>query len=200
MDDNNLGNDRPEIKYASRAGEKLEFALSIFGIDVNEKVVADFGSSTGGFVDCLLSKGAVKVYSVDTSYGELAWKLRNDKRVVVMERTNAMHVTLPLKVDLVTIDTSWTKQEKVIENALNNLKEGGLIISLIKPHYEAEKGQLEKGKLKDEYIDDVLEKVEADIRNRGGKVIKKKESPILGEKGKNREFLFLIEKSNLVSE
>ncbi len=200
MDNNNLGSDKPEIKYASRAGEKLEFALSSFGIDVNEKAVADFGSSTGGFVDCLLSKGALKVYSVDTSYGELAWKLRNDKRVVVMERTNAMHVTLPEKVVFLTVDTSWTKQEKVIENALNNLKDGGFIISLIKPHYEAEKGQLEKGKLKDEYIDDVLEKVEADIRNRGGKVIKKIESPILGEKGKNREFLFLIEKSNLVSE
>lgn len=183
-------------KFVSRAGEKLEFALESFGIDVNGKIVADFGSSTGGFVDCLLSKGSKKVYSVDTSYGELAWKLRNDGRVVVMERTNAMHVTLPLKVDLITIDTSWTKQEKVIENALNNLKDGGFIISLIKPHYEAQKEQLEKGKLKDEYIEDVLEKVEADIRNREGKVIKKVESPILGEKGKNREFLFLITNQN----
>lgn len=200
MDNNNLGNDKSATKFVSRAGEKLEFALESFGIDVKGKVVADFGSSTGGFVDCLLSKGSKKVYSVDTSYGELAWKLRNDNRVVVMERTNAMHVDLPEKVDLITIDTSWTKQEKVIENALNNLKDGGFIISLIKPHYEAQREQLEKGKLKDEYVDDVLEKVEADIRNREGKVIKKVESPILGEKGKNREFLFLIEKSNFVSE
>lgn len=184
------------IPFVSRAGEKLEFALDNFEVDVKGKIVADFGSSTGGFVDCLLSRGAEKVYSVDTSYGELAWKLRNDSRVVVMERTNAMHVTLPVKVDLITIDTSWTKQEKVIENALGNLKGGGLIISLIKPHYEAQKGQLEKGKLKDEFVDMVLDKVEADIRNNGGKVIKKIESPILGEKGKNKEFLFLIVHQN----
>lgn len=179
-------------KFVSRAGEKLEFALDSFEIDVNGKIVADFGSSTGGFVDCLLSRGAEKVYSIDTSYGELAWKLRNDSRVVVMERTNAMHVLLPEKVDLITIDTSWTKQEKVIENAFKNLKDGGMLISLIKPHYEAEKRQLDKGKLKDEFINAVLEKVEIGIKNNGGKIIKKNESPILGEKGKNREFLFLI--------
>lgn len=196
MDNIISATDKPVTKFVSRAGEKLEFALDNFGIDVKEKIVADFGSSTGGFVDCLLSWGATKVYSVDTSYGELAWKLRNDNRVVVLERTNAMHVTLPVKVDLITVDTSWTKQEKVVNNALNNLKVGGYLISLIKPHYEAERGQLEKGKLKDEFVDIVLDKVEADIRNNGGKVIKKIESPILGEKGKNREFLFLIVHQN----
>lgn len=196
MDNIILATDKPVTKFVSRAGEKLEFALDNFGIDVKEKIVADFGSSTGGFVDCLLSRGATKVYSVDTSYGELAWKLRNDSRVVVLERTNAMHVTLPVKVDLITVDTSWTKQEKVVNNALKNLKVGGYVVSLIKPHYEAERGQLEKGKLKDEFVDIVLDKVEADIRNNGGKVIKKIESPILGEKGKNREFSFLIVHQN----
>jgi 23S rRNA (cytidine1920-2'-O)/16S rRNA (cytidine1409-2'-O)-methyltransferase len=180
-------------KFVSRAGEKLEFALKEFEVDVKGKVVSDFGSSTGGFVDCLLNSGAEKVYSVDTSYGELAWKLRQDKRVVVMERTNAMHVTLPEKVDVLTIDTSWTKQEKVIENAFKNLKAGGIIISLIKPHYEAERIYLEKGKLKEEFIEEILEKVKQDIKNSGGNVLKTVESPILGEKGKNREFLFKIQ-------
>lgn len=182
-------------QFVSRAGEKLQFALNSFGVDANNLVAADFGSSTGGFVDCLLQNGVKKVYSIDTSYGELAWKLRNDPRVVVMERINAMHVKLPEKVDLVTVDTAWTKQSLTIPNALDNLKKGGIIISLIKPHYEAPKNYLEKGRLKDEFVDEVLEKVKNDIQNIGGKIEKLVESPIVGEKGKNREFLALITNS-----
>ena len=181
-------------KFVSRAGEKLQFALDQFKIDVNNLTTADFGSSTGGFVDCLLQNGAEKIYSVDTSYGELAWILRNDKHVVVMERTNAMHVTLPEKVDLVTIDTAWTKQLVTIPNALNNLRSGGSIISLIKPHYEAPKEYLLKGRLKDEFVDEVLEKVKNDIITVGGKLINITESPLVGEKGKNKEYLAWITK------
>ena len=114
--------------FVSRAGEKLQFALQTFKIDIKDLVVADFGSSTGGFVDCLLQNEAKKIYSIDTSYGELAWKLRNDPRVAVMERTNVMHVRLPEKMDLITIDTSWTRQILTIPNALSNLKENGIII------------------------------------------------------------------------
>src|SRR3989344_8494735 len=109
-------------QFVSRAGEKLQHALSIFDISVKNKIVADFGSSTGGFVDCLLQNGAQKVYSVDVSYGELAWKLRNDQRVVVMERTNAMHVTLPEKMDFITIDVGWTRQKLILPNVFANLK------------------------------------------------------------------------------
>lgn len=185
--------------YVSRAGEKLQFALDQFEIKVDGLIVADFGSSTGGFVDCLLQNGAEKIYSVDTSYGELAWKLRNDPRVVVMERTNAMHVVLPEKVDLVTIDTAWTKQILTIPNALKNLKDKGLIISLIKPHYEAPKEYLVKGRLKDDFVDEVLEKVKNDIISVGGKIIKLIESPIVGEKGRNREFLVLVGKNNIIN-
>lgn len=181
-------------QYVSRAGEKLQFALDNFKVDVNGLTTADFGSSTGGFVDCLLQNGVAKVYSVDTSYGELAWKLRNDPRVVVMERTNAMHVTLPEKVDLITIDTGWTKQILVLENAFKNLKNDGQIISLIKPHYEAPREYLEKGRLKDEHLDEVLEKVENDITAVGGKIVDLIESPIVGEKGKNKEYLAWITK------
>jgi 23S rRNA (cytidine1920-2'-O)/16S rRNA (cytidine1409-2'-O)-methyltransferase len=180
--------------FVSRAGEKLQHALTTFGISVKDKVCADFGSSTGGFVDCLLQNGAYKVYSVDTSYGELAWKLRNDERVVLMERTNAMHVQLPEKVDMLTVDTGWTKQEKVIPNALSNIKEDGVIISLIKPHYEAPREYLEKGRLKDEYVDEVLEKVKQNIEGLGGNILKIIESPLEGRKGDNKEYLTLIKK------
>lgn len=179
-------------KFVSRAGEKLQHALTTFDISVKDKICGDFGSSTGGFVDCLLQNGASKVYSVDTSYGELAWTLRNDSRVVVMERTNAMHVQLPEKVEVLTIDTGWTKQEKVITNALNNLKDDGIVISLIKPHYEAPRQYLQKGKLKEEHIEEVLEKVKNDIEGLGGKVVEITESPIEGKKGDNKEYLALI--------
>lgn len=178
--------------FVSRAGEKLQFALNQFKVDVNGLIVADFGSSTGGFTDCLLQNGVSKVYSVDTAYGELAWTLRNNQQVVVMERTNAMHVKLPEKVNLITIDTAWTKQILTIPNALSNLKDGGIIISLIKPHYEAPKNYLEKGRLKDEYVTEVLEKVKNDIIAVAGKLINLIESPLVGEKGKNREFLAFI--------
>lgn len=179
-------------QYASRAGEKLQFALTSFSISLNSLICADFGCSTGGFTDCMLQNGATHVYSVDTAYGELAWKLRNDPRVTVLERTNAMHVVLPQKVDFLTVDTSWTKQVLVLPNALQNLKEGGILISLIKPHYEAPKQYLRNGRLQDEKIDEVLQKVESDMRTIGIEIEKIIESPIVGEKGKNREFLALL--------
>jgi 23S rRNA (cytidine1920-2'-O)/16S rRNA (cytidine1409-2'-O)-methyltransferase len=178
--------------FVSRAGEKLQYALTKFNITVKDLVCADFGSSTGGFTDCLLQNGAMKVYSVDTAYGELAWNLRNDPRVSVMERTNAMHIVLPEKVDLISIDTGWTKQKDILPNAFKNLKEDGEIVSLIKPHYEAPKSYLRKGKLMEEKIEEVMEAVKKDIKAAGGKVEKIIESPILGEKGKNKEYLALI--------
>src|SRR5271163_2045641 len=96
--------------FASRAGLKLDHALDAFELDVTGLVCADLGCSTGGFVDCLLQRGAAKVYAIDTGYGVLDWKLRKDQRVVVMERTNAMHATLPEPAALLTIDVAWTRQ------------------------------------------------------------------------------------------
>ena len=173
--------------FVSRAGGKLEFALQEFKISVKDLIIADFGSSTGGFVDCLLQNGAKKVYAVETGYGTLDWKLRNDPRVVVMERTNAMHVMLPEKVDLITIDTSWTKQKNILPNAFANLKPDGKVISLIKPHYEAH-----KAKLTDAELEITLKNTKEDIKNAGFKILAIAESPILGEKGRNREFVSLI--------
>lgn len=184
--------------FVSRAGDKLDFALKAFKVPINGLICADFGSSTGGFVDCLLTHGALKVYSVDTSYGELAWKLRNDPRVIVLERTNAMHVKLPEKVDLITVDVAWTKQIKVLPNAFGNLKADGVIISLIKPHYEAEKRNLIKGRLADEKIEEVLDQVKLDIQGLEAEILDIVESPIVGEKGKNREFLALVARTKRI--
>src|SRR5687767_8878918 len=107
-----------ECSYVSRGGLKLAAALDAFGIDPPGYVCADLGSNVGGFVDCLLQRGAKKVYAVDTGYGVLAYKLRIDPRVVVMERTNAMHVELPEVVDLITIDVAWTPQHRILPNAI----------------------------------------------------------------------------------
>jgi 23S rRNA (cytidine1920-2'-O)/16S rRNA (cytidine1409-2'-O)-methyltransferase len=181
-------------QFVSRAGEKLQFALDSFKIDLAGKTAADFGSSTGGFVDCLLQNGAAKVYAVEVGYGTIDWKLRNDPRVIVMERTNAMHVELPEKVDVLTIDCGWTKQEKILPNARKNLKEGGVIISLIKPHYEAEQKFIHKGKLVEEQIEPMLLDVKRNIENLGFKIQEVVESPILGEKGGNKEYLAWITK------
>src|SRR3954468_22368232 len=132
------------MAFVSRAGQKLEHALASFGIDVRDRVCADLGCSAGGFTDCLLQRGAKKVYAVDTGYGVLDWKLRKDPRVIVMERTNAMHVEIPEPADLVTIDVAWTKQGNMLPGAKKILKPAGQVITLIKPHYEAEAGMLRK--------------------------------------------------------
>jgi len=124
----------------------------------------------------------------------LDWGLRNDNRVVVMERTNAMHVELPELMDIISIDTSWTRQENIIPVALANLKPGGTIISLIKPHYEADKSELVKGKLQEEYIKKTLERVREQLSEFPIEIKDIIPSPILGKKGSNREYIMWIEK------
>lgn len=124
--------------FVSRGGLKLSHALAEFGLDPAGLVCADLGCSTGGFTDCLLRAGAARVYAVDTAYGQLAWKLRQDPRVVVIERTNALHAEPPAAVDLVVIDLGWTPQRLAVPAAVRWLKTDAAarIISLIKPHYE----------------------------------------------------------------
>ncbi len=139
--------DAARAQYVSRAGDKLQAALEAFGVDVGGAVCADFGCNVGGFTDCLLQHGARRVYAVDTGYGALAWTLRRDPRVVVMERTNALHAQPPEGVDVVTIDVGWTIQQRIIPAALRWLKRdsagrsNGQVISLLKPHYELAKLQ-----------------------------------------------------------
>lgn len=184
-------------KYISRAGQKLEYALGKFNIIVQDLLCADFGSNTGGFVDVLLSFGAKKVYAIETGYGVLDWKLRQDKRVMVRERSNAMHIELPEKMDFISVDTSWTRLEKVLPNAINNLKPTGNIVVLVKPHYESEPQMLRKGKLLDEYIPDVLVNVKNKIKDLNLEIINEIESPIVGEKAKNKEYLLHLRPCNI---
>lgn len=177
--------------FVSRAGEKLEHALSAFALDVGGCVCADLGCNAGGFTDCLLRRGAAKVYAVDTGYGMLDWRLRKDARVVVMERTNALRAELPEKVGLVVVDVAWTRQKVILPAARRLLGAGGRVVTLVKPHYEAEARQLRRGVLVAGEVAGVLERVRADVREAGFEVVADTESPLLGGKG-NREMLWLL--------
>ena len=178
-------------EFVSRAGQKLDHALSHFALDVSGKTAADLGSNTGGFVDVLLQRGAAKVYAVDTGYGVLDWKLRKDPRVVVMERTNAMHVALPEKVGVVTIDVAWTKQKHILPPARALLAADGFCVTLIKPHYEAAAAQLKKGVLPEDLVAQVVEGVRRDVYDAGFDLVGTVDSPIKGAKG-NVEVLALL--------
>lgn len=132
--------------YVSRGGVKLEAALTAFDVDVHGLVVADIGASTGGFTDCLLQHGAARVYAIDVGYGQLAWQLRQDPRVVVMERVNVRYLSaLPEPIDLATIDVSFISLKLVLPVVMQLLKPGGQIIALIKPQFEAGREQVGKG-------------------------------------------------------
>src|SRR5687768_717731 len=170
-------------EFASRAGLKLEHALGEFAIDVAGAVCADLGANVGGFVDCLLRRGAARVYAVEKGYGVLEWRLRKDPRVVVMERTNAMHAQLPERVDLVTIDVAWTRQRHILPPARRMVKEDGRVVTLIKPHYEAEQKQLAGGVLPEDQVDGVVQAVVAEIQTLGFELIGTTRSPIQGAKG-----------------
>lgn len=137
---------KAKLPYVSRGGLKLEAALDEFGIEPVGAIVADIGASTGGFTDCLLQRGAGKVYAIDVGYGQLAWTLRQDARVVVMERVNIRYLNeLPEKVDLVTIDVSFISLKLVVPAAVQLLQPEGLIVALIKPQFEAGREQIGKG-------------------------------------------------------
>ncbi|MBI2018206.1 TlyA family rRNA (cytidine-2'-O)-methyltransferase [Candidatus Daviesbacteria bacterium] len=188
-------------QFVSRGGEKLQSALDQFKISVKDKVILDVGSSTGGFVDCLLQNEAKKVYALDTAYGELAWKLRNDQRVVVMERTNILHLeNLPemaegpersRRVDIITIDAGWTRLELILPVVRKFLKPDGIIVALLKPHYEAEKKDLIKGVLPAEKAEEVKNNVIKTISDIQYTTNDCMESPILGGGG-NKEYLLII--------
>lgn len=132
--------------YVGRGGAKLEGALAAFDLDVTGHVAADVGASTGGFTDCLLQHGATKVYAIDVGYGQLAWSLRQDSRVVVMERTNARYLTsLPEQVDLVTVDASFISLTLLLPALREWLRPAGKILALIKPQFEAKRDRVSEG-------------------------------------------------------
>ncbi len=190
---------REACPYVSRGGLKLAAALDAFKLDVTDFVCADLGCNVGGFVDVLLQRGAKQVYAIDTGYGDLAWKLRNNDRVVVMERTNALHVDpsdIPTSpIDLVTIDLAWTPQRHAIPAAMK--WHPRQIITLIKPHYEASSQGGRAAKLTDEEADAVCRDVLRAMPELGVCVINSIRSPLRGGKGKgkagNVEYLALLE-------
>ena len=189
---------------ASRAGLKLQHALDTFPVQVKDAICADFGCNIGGFTDVLLRAGARQVISIDTGYGTLAWRLRNDARVVVRERTNALYADVTEGgVDMVVMDLAWTQQKLSVPVALKWLRGGGKIISLVKPHYEvegAEKEWLKNGFLAHEHVPVVVERVRQSMQNLGAKVLADTASPITGGKSSRRagspgnmEWLMLLE-------
>ncbi len=182
------------MSYVGRGGEKMAWALEWSGLKPEGWVCCDLGSNVGGFVDCLLQAGSARVYSVDTSYGTLDWKLRNDPRVVVRERTNALHVEIPEKVRLVTSDVGWTRQEKVLPKALSLVEKGGFVLSLVKPQYEAFPNEMQKGKGR--VLPTALERITREVRSCAEKfaypVRGPEPTPFLGGKGGNPEFFLLL--------
>jgi 23S rRNA (cytidine1920-2'-O)/16S rRNA (cytidine1409-2'-O)-methyltransferase len=187
-----------DYSYVSRGGPKLEGALQAFQVDPRGKVAMDIGASTGGFTDCLLQKGAKKVYAVDVGYGQLAWRLRQDPRVVNLERRNIRYLKpdeIGERVDLAVIDTSFISVEKFLPNVLQMVRDGGRIVALLKPQFEVGKAEVGKGgvvrdKRKHQQV---LDRVSRFSESIGLKVRGTMESPLLGPKG-NREFFVYLEK------
>lgn len=186
-----------QLPYVSRGGLKLRRALDEFDIDVAGLVAVDVGSSTGGFTDCLLQAGAVKVFAIDVGYGQLAWKLQQDPRVVSMEKTNIRYVTPDQLNDvpaLAVIDASFIPLSKVLPATIGLLQPGGRIIALIKPQFEVGKGEVGQGGIVRDPV--AHEKVIDDVRRTaldlGLTVAGLCESPITGADG-NREFLILLQ-------
>ena len=180
--------------YVSRGGIKLAHALDVLNVNVSGMVAADIGASTGGFTDCLLQRGAERVYAIDVGYGQLDYRLRQDERVVVMERVNARYPSsLPEKVDLATIDLSFISVTKVIPSVVHLLKDSRDILVLIKPQFEAKRGEVGKGGIiKDPQLHSVVLgrfikwAVAQKLRLKGLTA-----SPILGSSG-NKEFFLLL--------
>lgn len=192
------------LKYVSRGGLKLEKAMSQFPIILADKVCMDIGASTGGFTDCMLQNGAKKVFSVDVGHGQLAWKLRNDERVVCMEKTNFRYVTpddIGEQVDFASVDVSFISLTKILIPARNLLCEQGRMVCLIKPQFEAGKEKVgKKGVVRDPAVHgEVVHKIIDYADLIGFEVLGLTYSPIKGPEG-NIEYLMFIEKKNELSE
>ena len=186
------------LKYVSRGGLKLEKAMTHFGITLEGKVCMDIGASTGGFTDCMLQNGAVKVYSVDVGYGQFAWKLRQDPRVVCMEKTNIRYVTpadIDDVLDFASVDVSFISLTKVLIPARELLRDGGEMVCLIKPQFEARREKVgKKGVVRDKAVhEEVVERI-IEFASQNGFFVKNLEySPIKGPEG-NIEYLVYIRK------
>lgn len=187
------------LKYVSRGGLKLEKAMTHFGITLDGKVCMDIGASTGGFTDCMLQNGASKVYAVDVGYGQFAWKLRQDERVVCMEKTNIRYVTpedIADRLDFASVDVSFISLTKVLGSARALLQDDGEMVCLIKPQFEAGREKVgKKGVVRDKEVhEEVIHKVIDFALETGFSILNLEYSPIKGPEG-NIEYLVYIRKT-----
>jgi len=186
----------PDHPYVSRGGVKLAGALDALDYSPSDKTVADFGASTGGFTDCLLQRGAAKVFAIDVGYGQLHHKLRQDERVVVMERCNARHLKpadLPEPVDLVVIDASFIGLEKLLPAAHALLRADGEVLALVKPQFQVGHGKVGKGGVvrDPEQRREAIENLVADAAQLGFEMLAEADSVITGPKGNQETFIWL---------
>ena len=193
------------LAYVSRGGLKLEKAMTHFGVTLNGKICMDVGASTGGFTDCMLQNGAVKVYSVDVGHGQLAWKLRNDERVVCMEKTNIRYVTpedIPDRIQFASIDVSFISLTKVLGPVKELLTEDGQIVCLIKPQFEAGREKVgKKGVVREKSTHlEVIESVIAFAKSIGFGTLNLEFSPIKGPEGNIEYLLYLQNHPELADE
>lgn len=189
--------EQDDLAFVSRGGLKLEAALKTFGIDPKGKRAIDVGASTGGFTDCLLQKGASRVFAVDVGYGQLAWKLQQDPRVVNLERRNIRYLDVQAigePVDLIVVDTSFISVEKFLVRLCQMMKEDGEIVILIKPQFEVGKGEVEKGGIvrNPEKHARVLQRIQDSGENIGLRTKGVMESPLRGTKGNKEFFIHLV--------
>ncbi len=187
------------LRYVSRGGLKLEKALQVFGLNLDGMVCMDIGASTGGFTDCMLQNGAARVYSIDVGHGQLAWKLRNDERVICMEKTNFRYIKpedLSDLIDFASVDVSFISLSKILPAAYPLLKEEAGMVCLIKPQFEAGRDQVgKKGVVRDPKVHrDVIEAAFGYAKEMGFRLLDLDYSPIRGPEG-NIEYLMEIEKS-----
>ena len=190
--------------YVSRAGGKLAAALDRFEVAVSGRIALDVGASTGGFTDCLLQRGVRRVYAVDVGYGQLDWRLRQDPRVIVIERTNIRHLDPTLirdPIDLAVIDVSFISLELVMPCIMGYLTSGAMVVALVKPQFEVGKGQVGRGGIvrEDELRQKAAEKVVACASGLGLQLVGSIDSPISGQKG-NREILAVFQRKAIVAE
>lgn len=188
------------LKYVSRGGLKLEKAMTAFDLKLDGMVCADIGASTGGFTDCMLQNGATKVFAIDVGYGQLAWKLRTDERVVNLERTNFRYVTekeIPLPLDFASIDVSFISLSIIIPALVPLLKQGGKAVCLIKPQFEAGKEKVgKKGVVRDPAVHrEVILKILDVMQQNALSVLGLDYSPVKGPEG-NIEYLILVQKNS----
>ncbi len=189
-----------KLPYVSRGGLKLEKAINSFGLDLSDKITMDIGASTGGFTDCMLQNGASKVYAIDVGYGQLAWKLRNDERVINYERTNVRYITkeqIPDEIDFFSVDVCFISLQLVLPVVRPFLKKDGCAVCLIKPQFEAGKGKVGKnGVVRDKAVHiEVIRKIYDFCLENGFSILGLEYSPVKGPEG-NIEYLIYIKKSD----